>query len=169
MKLAHEKPKRKKKRKKRAWTKQRIRRCWINACLDLWSILIRHRDGKCIWCGSVNNLHAHHIVSKALLGGNLAGYLDLCNGMTLCFKCHIHRLKSEPDEYIAMRDKWVNKNNYFVTYEALRVNYGIKTKITTDDLAMIYQYEFKPMVLELHEFDEQVEKIEKRYLSRIPQ
>ena len=51
----------------------------------LWSENIRKRDGKCLNCGSMKNLHAHHI-ERFLL--NKEKQYDLDNGITLCAKCH---------------------------------------------------------------------------------
>ena len=53
--------------------------------LFVWSNLIKCRDGACIDCGGIENLEAHHILSKK-------DYSDLIlvenNGVTLCVACH---------------------------------------------------------------------------------
>ena len=79
----------------------------------LWSFTVRYRDGfACQWCQfddrkNVNRCHhAHHIVAKAI--SLTAGSFDLDNGVTLCYHCHIDRIKNEPDEYIAFRDAWLS-------------------------------------------------------------
>lgn len=50
-----------------------------------WSTMVKERDGKCTECGSVYDLHAHHIKS-------FKEYPDLrydvTNGITLCADCH---------------------------------------------------------------------------------
>lgn len=51
-----------------------------------WSLAIRARDKKCKSCGTKNNLHAHHIVSK-YYNPHLA--YNLNNGVALCEQCHI--------------------------------------------------------------------------------
>jgi hypothetical protein len=93
-----------------------------------WSRAVRERDGYyCQWClfdGRHNkNLcnHAHHIVSRSLSG--TAGAFAVDNGMTLCYYCHINRLKAWVDEYIAFRDDWLARNvgvNYFTLRERYR-------------------------------------------------
>jgi hypothetical protein len=50
-----------------------------------WSALVRERDGKCTECGSIDDLHAHHI--KAFKDYPELRY-DVNNGITLCGKCH---------------------------------------------------------------------------------
>jgi len=50
-----------------------------------WSLAVRTRDGKCMSCGDLNNLHAHHILPKST-HPELA--LDVENGKTLCYACH---------------------------------------------------------------------------------
>ena len=96
----------------------------------LWSQAVRQRDRyACQWCahdGKVNvNLHnhAHHIVSRALSG--TCGSFDITNGVTLCYYCHIQRLKSEVDEYIWFRDKWL-KENVGMSYVEMR---GLMTEV----------------------------------------
>lgn len=59
----------------------------------LWSKIIRTKFPKCIMCGSKENLQAHHcIVTK---GRSSATRWDLNNGVTLCYKCHIHGIHGE--------------------------------------------------------------------------
>lgn len=53
--------------------------------LKEWSAQVRERDGKCMDCGSINDLHAHHIKHKVTHPELI---LDLSNGKTLCYRCH---------------------------------------------------------------------------------
>lgn len=53
--------------------------------LSKWSRLVRNRDGKCMYCGSVKNLHAHHIKYKTDYPKLT---FDVDNGITLCSDCH---------------------------------------------------------------------------------
>ena len=59
-----------------------------------WRKLVIERDKKCVLCGNENDLHAHHIKS-------FSKYPVLrtvvCNGITLCKKCHrkIHKRENE--------------------------------------------------------------------------
>lgn len=57
----------------------------IKGKLSKWSRLVRNRDKKCMYCGSIENLHAHHIKHK-IDYPELA--FDICNGITLCSDCH---------------------------------------------------------------------------------
>ena len=50
-----------------------------------WSNLVRLRDGKCMECSSVYDLHAHHIKS---FKDNESLRYDVNNGITLCGECH---------------------------------------------------------------------------------
>lgn len=73
-----------------------------------WMDSVKARDGKCLVCGSVENLESHHIVPLAVLVGvhgitnrdearKCAALWDLSNGMTVCARCHykIHGRKYE--------------------------------------------------------------------------
>ncbi len=54
--------------------------------LRLWSLLVRERDGyRCVSCGGVGGLQAHHIVRKTLYPW---GAFEPGNGITLCRECH---------------------------------------------------------------------------------
>lgn len=50
-----------------------------------WSALVRLRDGKCTECGTIEDLHAHHIKS---FKNNPELRYDVNNGVTLCGYCH---------------------------------------------------------------------------------
>jgi hypothetical protein len=103
---------------------------------ELWSRAVRQRDRYvCQWCAhdgkhNVNTLHhGHHIVARSLCGNN--GAFDVDNGMTLCFHCHIDRLKAEPDEYIKFRDEWVQAN-LGIDYFTMRDKYRPFLKFTEE-------------------------------------
>lgn len=64
-----------------------------------WMDAVKERDGKCLVCGSVENLESHHIVPLAVLVGihgiknrdearDCKALWDLKNGMTVCSRCH---------------------------------------------------------------------------------
>jgi len=55
------------------------------SALEKWRKEVIERDKKCLGCGSVECLEAHHILPKALYPDKI---YDLINGMTLCKKCH---------------------------------------------------------------------------------
>ena len=50
-----------------------------------WSAFVRNRDGQCLNCGCIEDLHAHHILPKSTHPDKR---LDVDNGMTLCYRCH---------------------------------------------------------------------------------
>jgi len=128
----------------------------------LWSSIIRNRDGyKCQWCGKVSNKnHAHHIVAKSL--SNPLGFYDLRNGMTLCYRCHIFRLKSETDEYIELRDVWLKKRK--LNYGELRQEFGKKVKLFLDDYLVIF-HKLKKVLLEQEDGDNNIYTAELPKLS----
>ena len=106
----------------------------------IWGKLVRRRDGKCIWHASegirvTKNLNGHHIIPKAHC--NNRGLYDTENGMALCASCHIHRLNREPDEYCAMRDKWLAAKR--ISYERLRAMFAAPGG-SLPDVALILLY-----------------------------
>lgn len=58
----------------------------MRAKLRVWANKVKARDKKCLSCGSGEQLEADHIKSAARFP-ELA--LDIENGRTLCFRCHI--------------------------------------------------------------------------------
>jgi len=111
-----------------------------------WSFVVRQRDNYiCQWCladgkhNSNTKNHAHHIVARSLCGNN--GAFDVDNGVTLCFHCHIDRLKAEVDEYIKFRDAWVMAN-LGIDYQTMREKYRPIIKFTEEF------YELKKQSLE---------------------
>jgi len=50
-----------------------------------WSKAVKDRDGKCMECGSLEDLHAHHVLPKST---NPELKLSVENGRTLCYRCH---------------------------------------------------------------------------------
>lgn len=54
--------------------------------LKSWALKIKRRDTICLYCGSTDKLHAHHILSK---GKHPEFALFINNGITLCETCHI--------------------------------------------------------------------------------
>jgi len=102
----------------------------------LWSSKVRQRDKYvCMWCeydGRRNvNLknHAHHIVAVAVCSN--IGRFEIDNGVTLCFHCHIDRLKAYPDEYIRFRDSWLQET-LAMDYASLRRSYLPFQKFTEE-------------------------------------
>lgn len=51
-----------------------------------WAKDVRERDKTCTFCGSGENLHAHHVLKYEHFE---AHRLDLGNGLTVCENCHL--------------------------------------------------------------------------------
>jgi hypothetical protein len=101
-----------------------------------WSLAVRERDDYiCQWClhdgkrYRSKKHHAHHIVPRSICGTN--GAFDIDNGMTLCYTCHLFRMKNYPDEYIQFRDKWLQEN-IGVSYYLMREKFRPIVKFTED-------------------------------------
>ena len=61
-----------------------------------WALRVKKRDGfKCVMCGSSENLTSHHWAICDHYSG-LAKY-EVCNGATLCYSCHIHKIHERAD------------------------------------------------------------------------
>lgn len=67
-----------------------------------WAEEVKERDGKCLHCGTDQDLHAHHKKPKST-HPELA--LDPDNGMTLCYRCH----KAEHERMRAVRVRGEHK------------------------------------------------------------
>lgn len=50
-----------------------------------WAKKVIERDGKCVICGSRNELEAHHVFK---VNHRDRIYYNINNGVTLCKKCH---------------------------------------------------------------------------------
>ena len=153
-------------RKVKRWSKQRMRKHYVNAICDLWAILVKYRDGGvCQFSGRRDGqMHAHHIVFKGTLKGKLAGYFDLDNGVTLYSYEHKEAHHGEPDAYIEKRDKYLKWRG--LNYQTMRAKYLTRTKFILDDLKIIYSdFRFKVQKLKVH--CDQLHKIHKRWIYPI--
>ena len=60
-------------------------------CKELWSKIVKHRDRRCIFCGSPGTedfpLQAHHVFNKAR--GNWVITYNVDFGVTFCVRCHV--------------------------------------------------------------------------------
>lgn len=55
--------------------------------METWAQEVFKRAGyKCEWCGSTENIKAHHIINK--MAHNLEDAYDAKYGMCLCDRCH---------------------------------------------------------------------------------
>lgn len=112
--------------------KRHQRRLIERELLRMWGKRVRDRDGnRCQWCGNPGN-QPHHIVARSIANKN--GWFDVSNGVTLCIKCHLFRLKSDPDEYVRWRDEWLS--NKGLKYSDLRKMFSARFKMTIDDMIL---------------------------------
>ena len=85
-----------------------------------WSLAVREREKKCVWCGTKENLNADHIIPLAelLIKHNIINreqargckeLWDINNGQSLCQKCHCKKdnRKYSPDGS-GRRQKYAN-------------------------------------------------------------
>lgn len=115
-------------------SKHKIMREVMADCHKYWSQIVRSLDGHtCQWCGSKNKPQAHHIVAQGICS-IIARYI-IENGMTLCYACHIHRLKIDPDGYIEFRDNWLKERG--LNYQEMKTIYCARSRITTDGLKIL--------------------------------
>jgi len=119
-------------------SKQKKRTIEINKLLGLWSKIIRKNTPYCVWCGATDRLQAHHIVSRGITKNNKHSWFLIENGMTLCYKCHMFRIKSDVDEYIKTRDDYLKSKN--LNYFDMKKMYQVTSKLRNDDLALIRYY-----------------------------
>lgn len=78
--------------KKRAKAKAKSISQLMKEADKLASEVVRKRDGRCLMCGTTENLQVHHfIVTK---GASTKHRWDLHNLLTLCYCCHIHKVHS---------------------------------------------------------------------------
>jgi hypothetical protein len=58
-----------------------------------WSQAVRRRDGRCLMCGSITSLQAHHWYYSR--SRSVALSVEVSNGATLCYGCHIGKIHRE--------------------------------------------------------------------------
>ena len=102
---------------------------------NLWSLVVRTRDRFiCQWCRKEEHpANAHHIVTKGSAGNS--GSYEIENGMTLCVYCHRNRVPCDPDEYIAVRDKWLKDKG--LDFWELKAKYDETAPHFTEDFFAI--------------------------------
>lgn len=75
---------------------------------NVFSRIVRERDGKCLKCGSLSALQCSHVVPRTYLSIRW----DLSNAITLCYRCHIHWWHKHPLEASRwFEDKWPGRYN----------------------------------------------------------
>lgn len=73
----------------------------IKDCDEVFSLMVRRRDGMCVRCYSIRTLQAAHIASRDAKSGRW----DMLNALTMCFPCHIRWSHRHPAEFMV----WVKK------------------------------------------------------------
>lgn len=73
----------------------------ITDCDEVFSLMVRRRDGMCVRCYSIRTLQAAHIASRDAKSGRW----DMLNALTMCFPCHIRWAHRHPLEFVA----WVKR------------------------------------------------------------
>lgn len=63
------------------------------SCHELWSQVVRQRDGKCMVCGATDQLQAHHFIVSA--ARSLEQRYNPSNGICLCFAHHLRGVHTE--------------------------------------------------------------------------
>ena len=70
-----------------------------------WGALVRHRDGKCLYCGTPSNLNAHHFKGRACK----ATRLMLDNGVSLCSSHHVFSSDFSAHKTPEKFERWFKK------------------------------------------------------------
>jgi len=79
-------------------------------CDELHSLIIRLRDGKCMRCGTKNNLQRAHLINI----GHMAHRWDENSSITLCYACHILWGHHHPLEFSEwLQETYPTKYNYW--------------------------------------------------------
>lgn len=86
----------------------------ITSKLGLWSAAVKERDGKCMECGRVEDLHAHHIKPKST---HPELKLDVENGKTLCYGCH--KSEHEKNRPVRVRSEKPNRKTLLMIIKHL--------------------------------------------------
>jgi len=101
---------------------------------SVWSKAIRKKYGRCVVCGSKDNLHSHHcIVRKAQSQG--VRWLEF-NGVPLCCGCHLYKYHGQQADK-EWHEKFIEILNSLIPHEKQeeirKIGHGI-TKYSIDDL-----------------------------------
>lgn len=67
---------------------------------NLFSKVIRSRDGKCLHCGKTENLQCSHVLPRTYISVRW----NTENAITLCYRCHIYWWHKYPHEAVAWYD-----------------------------------------------------------------
>lgn len=115
-------------RKKRGQDRKRLEK----ECDELWSTLIRLRDGRCQFCMKVTEfkkLFAHHIWTRT----SRAGRWNESNGVTLCWRCHHHVAHQMYEVFRRWLILWMGQEKF----DRLMLMCNTRTKHSVADLQMI--------------------------------
>ena len=95
---------------------------WRTKADSVWSRVVK-QTGRCAYCGSRNNLQAHHLISRRFFYTRHKVECGIC----LCRYHHLYCSKISPHlaakdfeiwlkEKFPLRYRWLNKNRYLKTY-----------------------------------------------------
>lgn len=102
-------------------------------CHNLWSKVVRARDGRCVLCGNSETLQAHHWIVHAA-GSLLTRFLPE-NGVTLCYACHIFKVHQRADSELLDRIKeHMTKHLDWPRYEEIKAMGHCPNELTLEDL-----------------------------------
>ena len=125
----------KKKWLKKTASRKSIYNTWVKINLCLWGMLIVARDKHCQWCGRTDTLTPHHIIARGSTHSCKMAWFDLTNGITLCFQCHIIKLKQSPHRYVEFIDRWLSERG--LSQKSLE-NKFMRTTVALEDLKIIF-------------------------------
>lgn len=108
---------------------------WVKLNLALWGMLIVSHDRHCQWCGRSDGLTPHHIIARGSTMACKMAWFSLINGVTLCYNCHINKLKQQPHKYVEFIQAWLKKKGLSIKILEDRF---MRTKVDLDDLRIIY-------------------------------
>lgn len=84
---------------------KKIKEKHVDKVISLW---VRKRDGRCLKCGTRDNLQAAHIFSRTARSVRF----DPLNLLTLCFKCHLYWAHKNPIEFTEFVQKHLGPKKY---------------------------------------------------------
>lgn len=92
---------------------------------NLFSKVIRARDGKCLHCGKLESLQCSHVLPRTYISVRW----NLNNAITLCYRCHIYWWHKYPHEAVAWYDELFPGR-----YEQLKVQAEQHFKVNKEDI-----------------------------------
>ena len=118
-------------------------------CHDIWSKIVRRRDGECVLCGNTETLQAHHWIIHS--GSSLSTRFLIDNGVTLCYACHIFKVHGRGDavHFDQIKTYMFGKSGLTAArYEEIKVLGKEIAHFSLEDLAQIEEVLSKIMAQE---------------------